>query len=656
VLEDNLSWHQRASSPGLNRHLFEEKVRSVIDRVSEYRQRILNARDNTPYAQLAQELGAADDLLSLPRMIGDAVIASFFSAEKPKPREEARMRFGALIEANLKKEKMIPVGGEVDTAVKELRAGEKPTPPFHWELEFPEVFTTDKSGNVTGGFDVIVGNPPFAGRETLSVNSAAGYIDWLKLTHEDSHGNSDLVAHFFRRSFNLLNRTGRMGLIATNTIAQGDTRSTGLRWICNHGGTIYRAVKRLKWPGEAAVVVSVVHIARNSATEQTLLNGRPAGRITAYLFHGGTNDDPAQLRSNGARSFQGCVVVGVGFTFDDTDADRVATPVSVMKRLIEIDAGNQKIISPYIGGDEVNASPTQAHHRYIINFGQRSEDECRKKWPDLMRIVEQNVLPERRASFEHAPSKDKEKRLKYWWQFSRHAKDLYEAIEGLNRVLVVSRVGQQLAFAFLPTGRIYADSLVVFCFSSFSAFCCLQSRVHEIWARFFSSSMKDDLRYAPSDCFDTFPFAPKFEALDCLEECGREYYEFRSALMVDRNEGLTALYNRFHDPDESSSEIAKLRAFHGSMDRAVLDAYRWTDIQPKCDFFPEFDDEESEDDGGRPKKKKYRYRWPDEIRDEILARLLELNRQRALEEGQVVTPLKQKKEKKKQTATPLFEE
>ena len=50
---------------------------------------------------------------------------------------------------------------------------------------------------------------------------------------------------------------------------------------------------------------------------------------------------------------------------------------------------------------------------------------------------------------------------------------------------------------------------------------------------------------------------------------------------------------------------------------------------------PEFDDEDEEDDMAA-ETKKYRYRWPDEIRDEVLARLLELNRQRALEEGQVV--------------------
>src|SRR5207244_5398433 len=118
----------------------------------------------------------------------------------------------------------------------------------------------------TGDSMRIVGNPPFAGKNTLIAGNREAYPDWLKVLHEVSHGNADLVAHFFRRAFNLLRPKGCFGLIATNTIGQGDTRSTGLRWICTHGGTIYQARKRLKWPGHAAVVVSVVHLAKGSAS------------------------------------------------------------------------------------------------------------------------------------------------------------------------------------------------------------------------------------------------------------------------------------------------------------------------------------------------------------------------------------------------------
>src|SRR5260370_7772352 len=91
-------------------------------------------------------------------------------------------------------------------------------PPFHWLLEFPEVF----SGK-NGGFDAIVGNPPFAGKNTIIAAHRKNYLPWLQTLHEGAHGNADLVAHFFRRAFGLLRPTGVFGLIATNPIAQGAT-------------------------------------------------------------------------------------------------------------------------------------------------------------------------------------------------------------------------------------------------------------------------------------------------------------------------------------------------------------------------------------------------------------------------------------------------
>ena len=173
---------------------------------------------------------------------------------------------------------------------------------------------------------------------------------------------------------------------------------------------------------------------------------------------------------------------------------------------------------------------------------------------------------------------------------------------------------------------VYSEQLIVFPFDTYTAFCTLQSRPHEIWARFLGSSMKDDLRYTPSDCFETFPFPDEWNTHPDLERAGTDYYRFRADLMVRHDEGLTKTYNRFHDPDETAPDIAKLRDLHTTMDRAVLDAYGWTDIPTACEFLLDYEIDE-EDWGTR--KKPYRYRWPDEIRDEVLARLLELNAERS---------------------------
>lgn len=147
-----------------------------------------------------------------------------------------------------------------------------------------------------------------------------------------------------------------------------------------------------------------------------------------------------------------------------------------------------------------------------------------------------------------------------------------------------------------------------------------------------SSSMKDDLRYSPTDCLETFPFPENFDVITSLARLGEAYHGFRAALMAQSGEGLTKTYNRFHSSDQSTAAIIELRRLHAEMDRAVLDAYGWHDIQPDCNFFPEFEDQAEDDDDTRPGRgrlKKFRYRWPDNIHDEVLSRLLALNRERA---------------------------
>jgi hypothetical protein len=231
---------------------------------------------------------------------------------------------------------------------------------------------------------------------------------------------------------------------------------------------------------------------------------------------------------------------------------------------------------------------------------------------------------------------DGRRRKQYWWQWGRYTPALQAASSRLERVLMHSFYSSHLAFAFIPSNTVVAGPHNVFPLNEFASFCVLQSRIHELWARFFGSSLEDRLRYATSDCFETFAFPLNYAVNENLAQAGERYYEYRSELMISRAEGLTMIYNRMNDPEEMSPDIQRLRDLHDLMDRAVLDAYSWIDIQPKCTFIDEFDDEDEEEENSRPRKKKYRYRWPDEIRDEVLARLLELNRQRAVEEGQLL--------------------
>lgn len=502
----------------------------------------------------------------------------------------------------------INVKGLEEVAAR-LRQGDHPIRPFHWQLEFPEVFE-----GKSPGFDAIVGNPPFAGKNTVAAGNRAQYPAWLQALHEGAHGNSDLVAHFFRRAFDLLRADGSFGLIATNTISQGDTRSTGLALILAAGGAIIHATKRRKWPGEAAVTVSVIHVRKGAPASVAYLDGKSVTRISAYLVEGDLDTTPRPLAMNTGRAYQGSIVLGMGFTFDDEAAAKgAANSLDDMKKLIEKDNRNAERIFPYIGGEEVNNNPTHSHRRYVIDFGNSEEEEVRNNWPDLAEVVERLIKNERGLSA-----------TVQWWQFERRRDDLYRAISGKRCVLVTnSKAAPQYAVARLPTGMVYTQNLHVFTFETNAAFCALQSRVHELWARFFSSTLEDRLAYSLGDCFASFPFPLDFESEVNLEKVGTLYHDLRAQIMVSRSEGLTKTYNRFHKPSEKSPDILKLRELHAAMDAAVLRAYGWDDLAQSvvAEFI------ELPTDPG--KKPKYRLSWPSDVQDEVLKRLLALNAERA---------------------------
>jgi hypothetical protein len=556
--------------------------------------------DNADQRRLWRDAEAA---LDRARTVGDLVVAAFFAHKSDRERAKALAAWHGPLTDWLTDQ---TDGRTVRDAVRDARHTQRLVP-FHWPLEFPEVFDH-------GGFDAFVGNPPFMGGGKISGTLGAAYLDWLKGLHAESHGNADLVAHFFRRAFSYLKEGGTLGMIATNTLAQGDTRATGLRWICTHGGTIYEAQRRYEWPGLANVVVVVVHLMRGEWSELRVLDGREVPEITAFLFHRGGHENPAEMLGNAELYFRGTDVYGKGFTFDDREKRRdTVSSLAEMQALLARDPRNAQRIFPYLGGEEINDDPEQKPHRFVINFGEMTEEEART-WPDLMAIVEAKVKPDRLKQ-------NRETRARYWWRFGEPTPALFRALQSRSRVLANSKVTAHLAFSWMPANVVFSHNVTVFTEERDSFFTVMQSSTHEAWAVFFSSTLGDRLNYMPSDCFETFPF-PRGWADDAgLADLGQRYHQHRAQTMRDtlgtkKPEGLTATYNRVHSPHEHSPAIVTLRDLHAQLDRAVLDAYGWGDLRPVYDFRVQLD--------GR-----VRWTWGEDTRDEVLARLLEENRVRS---------------------------
>ncbi len=601
-------------------------VDHALVEVREHREAIhALADDESDFAQSEKRrlLELAELAMERVKLVADACVGAFFAADKPKAREQERKRRLGVVEAWLggDQEKR----AEVEEWSREIR--EKHAP-FHWHLELPEVFflerpdpLEDEKVNRAAFVDAFVGNPPFMGVAFITERLGEGYVEWLQEAFPGTHGKFDLSAIFFRRTAALTGAHGTIGLIATLMISEGDTRASGLQQLVRQGFEIYDTTRRYRWAGDADVIVSLIHLAKGRprlAIQERRLDHELVTTIDSRLRAAPEREDPVALTPNAGCSFVGSYVLGVGFTLTPEERDA----------LVGKNKKNAERVFQYLGGQEVNTSPTQEPDRYVISFDEMSVEEA-GRWPDLLSIVREEVKPER-----DIVRRDAHRRR--WWLFADRRPGLYESVAHLDRCLVNSQVSKHLVFAFQPTDRIFSHTLYVYPLPARTAFGVLQSRVHEPWARvlssvFGSSSIGAVLRYTASDCFETFPFPqpdPR-TVIPSVEAVGEHLYAERARHMVETNQGLTQTYNQLKDPKCDEPRILALRRLHEDMDRAVLDAYGWTDlvVPPFCPKAPEDQ------------------RALEQFQNTIIDRLFVLNAERAEEEKRLGTakPVKGKK-------------
>jgi hypothetical protein len=486
--------------------------------------------------------------------------------------------------------------------------------PFHWPLEFPEVFARER-----GGFDGMVGNPPFLGGQRITGVSGTAFRDWM-VAHiaEGRRGSADLVAYFFLRAWSLLSDGGGFGLLAVNTIAEGDTRQVGLEAMVGAGAVIHAAYPNEPWPGKAAVVTSRVHVYKGEWRGERSLLGRSVPFISAFLS-GFEEWSPKRLKANADMSFIGSYVNGMGFVLTSEQA----------LRMVEADTRNAEVVFPYIVGEDLNTDPEQRPRRWVINFWD---------WPESK--AQTYALPfewlERNVKVERLSNNDKGAREK-WWQFLRARPELYHSIgrgrhferhprnwdqqHNQRSVLTCSLVSKYLSLAKVDAEWIFAHRLAVFATESMATFALLASSINDVWARKNSSSLETRLNYSPSDAFETLPL-PDFSS-QRLSDIGTRYETYRKGLCKEFCLGLTGVYNRFHTDTERNPRIEELRALQREMDTTVACAYGWDDLDLEHGFhevpyLPETD--------------RVRFTISETARVEVLRRLSELNRQRYEEE------------------------
>jgi hypothetical protein len=401
-------------------------------------------------------------------------------------------------------------------------------------------------------------------------------------------------------------------MVATNTIAQGDSRKSGLAFIKRTHGAITYAERYVKWKGEAVVEVNLIGIRKLEEhhfplTIPACLDGAEVPTISSWLDDG-PEVDPSPLARNN-KGFLGALVRGIGFVLNEQET----------RELILQDPKNADCLLPFLVGDDINRDPEQKTHRYVIYFRDWPREKA-MEYPLLFSIVEQRVKPQRMKL--KPISSDYRKLRDKWWQFARLGIDMQGAILNLSQVMVRATISNTHAIVFVPKNMVYSHKCIVFAFDDYYHFALLQSNVHEAWVRRFTSTMRTDTNYSPSDCFDNFPFpeSPPAGVINLAEKIGKQYHTHRQELLVSIQRGLTYAYGLFHSPSCDQEGVGYLRNLHIEMDKAILRAYGWEDIALTHEF--------RTNDRGQ-----LRFSISPTAQRELLARLIELNQQAAAQEA-----------------------
>jgi hypothetical protein len=585
--EDFLRWANR-KKPG-EMSLDQEVLREELKKASRLRKQLESfvVRDVQDAATKDALLQEADAALAHIRRGADLITGVKLLGLKSQDADDIQLRF---LDPFLAGELDADIDGQkYYDAARALNAGKQECI-FHWELEFPEVFEKK-------GFSAFIGNPPFIGGTKISTAFGTNYLKCLQLNYPSFHGRADYCSIFFLKGYFNTKLGGSLGLIATNTIAQGDTRETGLEEIRKVGGIIYKTKVSMPWPGEAAVFVSVVHIFKGKYYGDLYIDEKKVLQISASLDDFSQVSKPEKLSKNSGMIFNGSKLDGIGFVLDNKEADSLITK----------DRRNIDVVYRYLGGEDINSQPDQIPNRWVINFFEWDLEQA-ERYSDCINIIRQRVLPQRQ--------KHSEKRTRdHWWQFQRVRPELYHSIANFQDILVVARVTKYIAFVFVPSGWVYNEKIFVINSEDRGVFSVLQSNFHNYWVLQYSSTLGEGINYAPSDCFETFPFPINNNG---LYQIGETLHEYRRTILLSRQEGLTATYNRFHNPDEHATDIARLRELHVEMDNAVAAAYGWEDLVLGHGF--------------HETAQGTRYTISEAARREVLARLLKLNHERYEEE------------------------
>ncbi len=474
--------------------------------------------------------------------------------------------------------------------------------PFHWPLEFPEVFMIGRPG-----FDAFVGNPPFLGNR-LWKSSMGEKLQWqCQMILGTSPGKIDLSVVFHRRVVDLLRPNGCYGLLATSNIAEGSALSVGLGVIVQ-SGDIYFSRKGMPWPGTASVVVAIIGFLKGRWLGACDSEGHACKRIGARLEPEATDAWIPKELPDPLFSFQG-VDNSKGMAF-------VLTADSPWFERLKNEPNS--LLRPYITGDDITSYALRITDRWALDIADRKLEEIEENWPIAFQFLIQEVqstrTPEALKSYKGLHER--------WWQFWNHRAGLMRKLREKKRFIGFAKATKYPFCMMAPSEWLYTNQVLLIEENRVDLFAICLSSFFRNWLYGFSvrslGADTNTLRLSIREAVSTFALPN-----DTVSIAGRDHAaRFQDVLVAwsDQNQcGLTDALNAVNTPSCNDPAICELRQIMAAIDAEVAQAYSWDDLDISYDF-REF--------SGGSARDSWRWALSEELTTELMHRLTELNRHR----------------------------
>jgi hypothetical protein len=585
--------------------LFGQTIERAVREAVELRQRLRETpiRDIRDVEVMAHLDADARQRLEVPELIADAFIGEVLASGGNVSAVE-----GVVSMLTIQADRA--AGGDrnaLDTIARRARetlsvglpAGKPVRRPFHWPLEFPEVFARASSG-----FDALVGNPPFLGNR-LWKGALGEKLQWqCQMVLGASPGKIDLCVVFHRRAVDLLRTGGCYGMLATSNIAEGSAIEVGLGVIVQRG-SIYFARKGMPWPGSAAVVVAIVGFFKGEWRADCDADGRSCPRIGPRLEPEAADVWAPQPLPDAPFAFAG-VDNSKGLAF-------VIPPTSPWFERLKNEPDS--LLRPYITGDDITSSALNRIERWALDIGDLSLDEIRRRWPVAYRFLVEEVQPTRTV----AALKSYKGLVDRWWQFWNHRADLMRRIRQREHFIGYSKNTKYPVGMLAPSGWIYTNKVLLIGMERHDLYAISLSTGFRAWLEKFSGGhLGETLSLSISESIVKYPVPDQSVATEGVE-AATQFDHLAVEFSATHGCGLTDVMNAIHSPNNADATIAELRRLLCVIDAEVAAAYGWDDLDVTYDF-REFEGGSSNDP--------WRWALSAGVASVLLDRLVALNRER----------------------------